>query len=164
MRRSMLVFAAFLGSTFAVSIPPTTATAACASVADESAYEILALRQMMTELALKCGKQAEADYNNYFVKRFQPVLQSNDREVLTYFRRLYGGAGQSRMTTFTTELISEISRLANHQGGEFCPRANLMFNEMNALTAMDQVAAYAAVKDLTPRDMSMCPAAAPRRR
>jgi hypothetical protein len=138
------------------------AVATCASVADESAYEILALRQMMTELALKCGREAE--YNNYFVRRFQPVLQANDREVLTYFRRVYGGAGQARMTTFTTELISEISRLANHQGAEFCPRAGLMFNEMNALTAMDQVAAYAAVKDLTPHDMSMCPGAAPRRR
>jgi hypothetical protein len=35
---------------------------------------------------------------------------------------------------------------------------------MNALRSMEELAAYAAVKDFAPVGMSMCPAAAPRRR
>ena len=100
-------------------------------------------------------------YNHNFVARFQPALQANDREVLAYFRRIYGGAGQTRMDTFTTDLVTEMSHEANLQGAEFCPRG-WVISEMDAL-GVDELAQYAAVKDFSPVGMSMCPPGAPAR-
>jgi hypothetical protein len=146
----------------AAAAAPLQAAPLCSSAADQSAYEVLALRQQMTLLGTKCGREQE--YNKNFVARFQPALQANDREVLAYFRRIYGRAGQGRMDTFTTELVTEMSHRANMQGAEFCPRAAWVINEMNALRSMDELASYAASKDFSPAGMSMCPAgAAPRR-
>lgn len=142
---------------------PAAAAPQCAVAADQSAYEILALRQMMTVLATKnCGR--EGDYNTAFVKRFQPALQANYRNVGAYFRRVYGGAGQGRMDTFTTELVNVMSQEASRQTVDFCGRTGLMIGEMNALRSMDDLAAYAAVKNLPPAGINMCPATAARRR
>ena len=161
--RSLLCFLAVLaGFALSASAVPVNAAARCASVADESAYEVLALRTQMILLATKCGR--DQAYNKNFIVRFQPELQANERTVLAYFRRLYGGAGQGRKDSFSTELVNVMSQQANTQGAEFCPRASLIINEMNALRSMQELAAYAAVKDLAPAGMSMCPAAAPRRR
>ena len=109
----------------------------------------------MILLATKCGR--DQDYNKNFIMRFQPALQANEQAVLAYFRRVYGWAGQGRKDTFATELVNVMSSQANAQGGEFCGRAGLIINEMNALRTMDQLAAYAAVKDLAPIGTSMCP-------
>jgi hypothetical protein len=157
---SALVFSAL-----AASVAPVQAAPACASAADQANFDVLALRQEMTLLGTKCGR--EQDYNKNFVVRFQPVLQANDREVLAYFRRVYGRAGQARMDSFTTDLVGEMSHQANMQGAEFCPRAAWVINEMIALRSMDELASYAAVKDLAPAGMSMCPpgaASSPERR
>jgi len=163
MARLFRFFAAFLCCALATSALPVNAAQVCPAAADQSAYEILALRQMMTVLVTKCKRENE--YNVYFIKRFQPELIANEREVLAYFRRIYGGSGQGRKDTFTTELVNVISQQANTQGTEFCSRAALIVTEMNALRTMDELAPYAAVKDLAPAGMSMCPvAAAPRRR
>jgi hypothetical protein len=144
----------------AAAVVPVDAAPACTSEADQSAYDVFALRQEMTLLGTKCGREQE--YNKNFVIRFQPVLQANDREVLAYFRRLYGGAGQNRMQTFATDLVTEMSHEANLQGAEFCPRAEWVISEMNALRSMDELAQYASVKDFSPVGMSMCPPAAAR--
>ncbi len=168
MRRFMLVIAALAGAVLTVPSSSATAAPSCASAADQSADDVLALRQLMTVLVIKCKKENE--YNINFIKRFQPALQANEREVTAYFRRVYGGAGQGRKDTYTTELVNVISQQANAQGAEFCGRAGLVVNELNALRSMDELAAYAAVKDPSPAGTSMCPAGvggaarAPRRR
>jgi hypothetical protein len=163
MRILLRFFAAFVGCTLAASAVPVSAAPACSSPADQSVYEVLALREQMQLLATaKCRRDQE--YNNYFIKRFRPVLQDNDRAELAYFRRVYGGAGQGRKDSFDTELVNVMSQQANTQGAEFCSRAALIINEMNALRKMEELAQYAAVKDLAPPGMSMCPVAAPRRR
>jgi hypothetical protein len=162
MRRLLRFVTPFLGYALAASAMPATAAQMCGSVADQSAYELLALRTQMILLATKCGR--DQDYNKNFIVRFQPELQANERTVLTYFRRVYGGAGQGRKDSFSTELVNVMSQQANAQGAEFCPRAGMIINEMNALRSMEELAAYAAVKDFAPVGMSMCPAAAPRRR
>jgi hypothetical protein len=161
MRRLFPVAALVIGSALAAAASPAHA-AQCASLADQSAYEVLSLRTQMILLATKCSR--DQDYNKNFIVRFQPVLQANEREVLAYFRRLYGGAGQGRKDTFSTELVNVMSQEANTQGNEFCPRANMIIGEMNALRSMDELVAYAAVKDLGPAGTSMCPAAAAARR
>jgi hypothetical protein len=142
---------------------PAVAAPACPSAADQSTYEVLALRTQMIFLPYKCGREKE--YNENFVKRFQPALQANERAVLAYFRRVYGSAGLNQMSRFTGELANALSTRANAQGTEFCGRTGWIVNEMNALHSMDELAAYAAVKDLVPTDLSMCPqgASAPRR-
>ncbi len=166
MRRLFQFLAVFAGATLAVSALPVAAAPACSSPADQAAYDVLALREMMTVLVTKCKRDTE--YNVNFVKRFQPVLQANDRAVLAYFRRVYGSAGQGKMDYFATDLANTLSQQANMQGAEFCPRAAMLVGEMNALSSMDELAPYAAVKDLSPVGMSMCPTttarAAPKRR
>jgi hypothetical protein len=149
----------------AAAAVPVDAASTCSSAADQSAYEVLALRQEMTLLGTKCGREQE--YNKNFVARFQPALQANDREVLAYFRRIYGRAGQSRMDTFTTDLVTDMSHQANQQGAEYCPRAAWVINEMDALRSLDELAQYAAAKDFSPVGVSMCPpgaASSPERR
>jgi hypothetical protein len=121
----------------------------------------LALRTQMILLATKCGR--DQDYNKNFVVRFQPELQANEKNVLAYFRKVYGGAGQGRKDTFSTDLVNVMSQVANTQGSEYCARASLIINEMLALRSMDELAAYAAAKDLPPAGVNMC-VAAPRGR
>ena len=158
MRRLVLFITAL-----ATLAAPAVAAPSCPVPADESAYEVLSLRTQMILLATKCSR--DQDYNKNFIVRFQPLLQANERAVLAYFRRVYGGAGQGRKDTFSTELVNVMSQQANAQGAEFCGRAGWIINEMNALRSMDELTAYAAVKDLAPPGTSMCPAAAaPRRR
>jgi hypothetical protein len=136
---------------------PALAARDCPTEADQSIYEVLALRQEMTVLVTKCTGM-ESAYNDIFIKRFRPALQQNDREVLDYFRGLYGGRGQAAKDTFMTDLVNILSHEANQQGAEFCPRADLMVNELAALRGGDELAEYAAVKDLPPPGFSMCPA------
>jgi hypothetical protein len=155
----------FVLSALAAAAVPVEAAPTCTSPADQSAYEMLALRQEMTLLGTKCGREQE--YNKNFVVRFQPALQANDRQVLAYFRKIYGRAGQGRMDTFTTELVTQMSHEANMQGAQYCARAQWVVSEMNALRSMDELASYAAAKDFSPVGMSMCPQSsgpAPRRR
>jgi hypothetical protein len=135
---------------------PAFAVQQCASEADQSAFEVMSLRELMTVYVTKCDRGDE--YNNYFIKRFQPVLQDNDRQVLAYFRRLYGGRGQGQMDTFTTELVNVMSQVANTQAGEYCSRTAYVIREMLALKAQTDLAAYAATKDIAPPGTSMCPA------
>jgi hypothetical protein len=160
MRKPALFLATLITSALAAAVVPVDAAPACSSAADQSAYEILALREVMTVLIIKCKRENE--YNVNFIKRFQPALQANEREVLAYFRRLYGGAGQGRKDGFTTELVNVLSQEANAQGTEFCGREGQIIPEMDALRSMNELGPYAATKDLSPVGMSMCPVTAAR--
>ena len=160
MRRLLQFLTALAGCALAASAIPVSAAPACSAVADQSAYEVLALRTQMILLATKCGR--DQDYNQNFIVRFQPELQANERTVMDYFRRVYGRSGQSRKDTFSTELVNVMSQQANAQGAEFCSRAAWIINEMHALRSRDELASYAAVKDLAPVGMSMCPVTAER--
>ena len=151
----------FLGCVAAAAAVPVRAASTCSSPADQSAYDVFALRTMMILLATKCGD--DQDYNRNFIARFQPELQENERQVLAYYRRIYGGSGQTRKDAFSTDLVNVMSEQANTQGAQFCPRAMWIVSEMNALTSVDELAQYAAVKDLSPVGMSMCPPGAPAR-
>jgi hypothetical protein len=161
MRRLLQFLTVFAGCALSLSAVPAAAAPSCASPADQAIYDVLALREAMTVLVTKCKRDTE--YNVNFVKRFQSALQANDRAVLAYFRRVYGGAGQGKMDYFTTELANTLSQQANVQGTEFCSREVLLVGEMNALRTNEELTAYAGVKDLSPVGMSMCPvtAAAP---
>jgi hypothetical protein len=155
MRRTVTSMTALAITVLTSTVQPTFAVQTCTSPADQAAYEVLSLRTQMILLATKCGR--DQDYNKNFIIRFQPALQANEREVLAYFRRVYGGAGQGKKDTFSTELVNVMSTEANLQGAEFCPRAGLIINEMNALRTADELTQYAAVKDLAPVGTSMCP-------
>jgi hypothetical protein len=165
MRLRFRLLAALTAVAAGVPVLPAAAVQSCPTSADQSAYDVLTLRTQMILLATKCGR--DQDYNKNFIIRFQPELQANERAVLAYFRKIYGGAGQGRKDTFSTELVNVMSTEANMQGGEFCPRAGMIINEMNALRSPEELASYAAVKDLAPVGVSMCPetvARAPARR
>jgi hypothetical protein len=156
--RHRFTLLAFIAGALAAPAQMAAAAQTCLTPADQSAYDVLSLRTQMILLATKCGH--DQDYNKNFIVRFQPELQANERAVLAYFRKLYGGAGQGRKDTFSTELVNVMAHEANTQGAEFCPRAVMLISEMNALRSPDELAAFAAVKDLAPAGTSMCPASA----
>jgi hypothetical protein len=158
MRHRFLLLIAIAGIALNGLELPAMAAQSCPTAADQAAYDVLLLRTQMILLATKCSR--DQDYNKNFIVRFQPTLQANERTILAYFRKLYGGAGQARKDTFSTELVNVMSQEANTQGGQFCPRADMIIDEMTALRSADELPAFAAVKDLAPAGVSMCPAVA----
>jgi hypothetical protein len=79
------------GAALADKISPAQMGAVNAAMERAVGETALSLESQMILLATKCGR--DQDYNKNFIIRFQPLLQANEREVLAYFRKLYGGAG-----------------------------------------------------------------------
>jgi hypothetical protein len=136
---------------------PQSAFAArpCTSLSDQSAFEVQALRSELMVLATGCH---DDDQYNAFVRRYQPELQANEKQVSAYFQHRYGRAGQTEHDRFVTDLANAMSRLGTDLGGDFCPRNGLMFHEVLALEGSAQLSDYAAGKNLIPASVEVCTA------
>src|ERR1700761_5992471 len=113
-----------------LSAQPVLAERQCASMADQSAFEVQALRSELMVLATGCH---EDDRYNAFIRRYQADLQANERAIDAYFKRRYGRSGQTEHDRFVTELANAMSRQGSDLGGDFCERNGLMFSEVLAL-------------------------------
>jgi hypothetical protein len=122
-------------------------------LADQSAFEVQALRSELVVLATGCH---DDERYNAFIRRYQADLQSNERIVSAYFQHRYGKAGQTEHDRFVTELANAMSRQGSDLGGDFCPRNGLIFNEVLALQSATELADYAAGKDLMPASVPVC--------
>lgn len=136
-----------------LSVQPVLAAQQCASLSDQSTFEVQALRSEMMVLATGCH---ENDRYNVFIRRYQADLQANEREIDAYFKQRYGRAAQTEHDRFVTELANAMSRQGSDLGGDFCPRNGLMFNELLALPSSSALPAYAAGKDLVPSSVAIC--------
>ncbi len=142
-----------------LSAQPVLAARQCASLTDQSAFEVQALRSELMVLATGCHEDSR--YND-FIRRYQSDLQANERAIDAYFKHRYGRAGQTEHDRFVTELANAMSRQGSDLGGDFCPRNGLMFNEVLALPSASALPDYAAGKDLVPASVEVCtPASTP---
>jgi hypothetical protein len=148
-----------------LSCQPVLAERQCASLTEQSAFEVQALRSELMVLATGCHDDTK--YND-FIRRYQPDLQANERAIDAYFKHRYGRMAQTEHDRFVTDLANAISRQGSDLGGDFCPRNGLIFNEVLSLKTSAELADYAAGKDLVPTTVSTCtvehaPAEKPRR-
>ena len=126
--------------------------------ADQPVFDVQGLKSQLMVLASGCPG-SEGDYNA-FVAKYRSVLTANDAAMAAYFRRAYGRGGQREEDGFITNLANAQSEAGLQQGSEFCPRNEVMFQEVMSLTDINELAEYAAGKDVIPAQM-MAPAPAP---
>jgi hypothetical protein len=136
-----------------LSAQPVLAERQCASLADQSAFELQALRSELMVLAMGCH---EDDRYNAFIRRYQPDLQANERMISSYFKNRYGRAGQTEHDRFVTELANAMSRQGSDLGGDFCPRNGVIFKEVLSLQSTADLQDYVAGKNLVPVSVDVC--------
>src|SRR5690242_17292203 len=136
-----------------LSAQPVLAERQCTSLADQSAFELQALRSELMVLAMGCH---EDDRYNAFIRRYQPDLQANERMISSYFKNRYGRAGQTEHDRFVTELANAMSRQGSDLGGDFCPRNGVIFKEVLSLRSTAELQDYVAGKNLVPASVDIC--------
>ncbi len=136
-----------------LSAQPVLAVQQCSSTADQTAFEIQALRSELMVLATGCNDDVQY---NAFIRRYQPDLQANERAISAYFSRHYGRSAQTEHDHFVTELANAMSRQGSDMGGDFCSRNGLIFNEVLALPAPSDLPEFAAGKELVPASVEIC--------
>lgn len=149
MRRLMSAVAALT----MLSAQPVLAERQCTSTADQSAFEIQALRSQLMVVATGCH---DDERYNAFIRRFQGDLQANERAINTYFQHRYGRAAQTQHDRFVTDLANAMSHQGSDIGGDFCPRNGMIFNEVLALTSAADLPDFAAGKNLVPASVEIC--------
>jgi hypothetical protein len=159
MRRLVSAVAALI----MLSAQPVLAERQCSSLADQSAFEVQALRSELMVLATGCH---DDERYNAFIRRYQSDLQGNERAINAYFQHRYGRTGQTEHDRFVTDLANAISHQGSDLGGDFCPRNGMIFNEVLALESATELADFAAGKNLVPASVDICtpmPSAAARK-
>ena len=126
----------------------------CTVPEDQVAFEIGALKSEMTVLATSCPG-ADKQYNA-FVERFRPQLVSSDAAVNAWFKRTYGRNAQREYDSYITTLANAQSQVGLHQGTNFCPRTDMIFDESMGLSDGSVLPQYAAGKDVLPSDVGAC--------
>ena len=126
----------------------------CAMPAEQTAFEIGALKSELTVLATSCAG-ADKPYNA-FVERYRSTLVSSDAAVNAWFKRTYGRSAQRQYDAYITSLINAQSENGLKQGTNFCPRTQAMFTEVMALPSERTLPQYAAGKDVLPADVGAC--------
>lgn len=163
-RRSALVAAAWLaGGALVFGMPAlarerAVAPAPCSSEMNRSLFEVEALKSELMVLATNCQDQ---DQYNAFMRRYQPELANDERELDRYFRAHYGRAAQHRQDEYVTSLANEQSHDAHVIGADFCPRNGALFSEVMALRGPPDLPSFAAGQDVVPADLGACQAAPP---
>jgi hypothetical protein len=134
--------------------PRAAATARC-SAQEQSISNVLALREHMIMIAMKCGRGQE-DYTN-IVRRFGPVLQANETAVTAWFTHEYGLGGAGQKDKYTTALVDVVSREAIRQARDYCfAAANRLLDGLDDLKSVDDLPRFAAATDTTPANMTLC--------
>ncbi len=137
---------------------PAWAQLRCPSPADQSAFEVGALKSELSVLAVGCSN--EDDYNR-FVERFRPELVKEDGVVNAWFKKTYGRNAQREYDSYITLLANEQGQVGMHEGSDFCPRNKLVFAEVMSVPSGDLLPQYAAAKNLIPEDLGSCQVARP---
>jgi hypothetical protein len=113
-------------------------------------------------IALSCDAR---DKYNSFVERFRRDLQTEERGLNTYFARSFGRRGQAEHDDYITNLANVQSEKGIQRGAFFCKENAGLFDEVLALPAATDLAAYAASKNFVqPVDIVVCGPATPRAR
>jgi hypothetical protein len=125
----------------------------CLSPQDREAVEVAALRSELMVLATGCHND---DGYNAFIRKYQPDLAGNENAVGDIFKHKYGRRAQQEHDRFTTELANAESSAGMRLGSDFCQHNGMIFTEVLALRGANELASYAAGKDLVPASTEMC--------
>jgi hypothetical protein len=140
--------------TAAIQKPPAATAAQCTSGKEQSLSEVLALREHMVMLAVKCGRTDEFET---FSRRFLPALRANDTAVSAWFGRKYGAAGPAQKDRYTSRLVDTASRDALSKGEAYCSSAaDRLIDGLTALTPGDDLAKFAAANDPDQTNIGLC--------
>ncbi len=126
------------------------ASAHCASAAEQSAFDVAALKSELSVLAVAC--QDDNEYNA-FVERDRAELVREDGLVNGWFKKSFGRAAQTRYDSYITLQANEQGLAGQHEGSDFCPRLKPVFSEVMAVP-VDELPEYAAAKNLMPIDFA----------
>lgn len=125
----------------------------CLTPAERGMFEVQALRSEAMVLATGCSDDAAY---NAFVERYRPELMANEREIDVWFRRHYGGRGRTMHDAFVTDLADAHSLDGSRLGNQFCPRNQVIFHEVMALSSASELPAFAEGQDLLPASINLC--------
>ena len=133
------------------------ADARCSSAAEQSAFDVGALKSELSVLAVAC---ADEDDYNAFVNRDRTELVHADAVVNGWFKRTFGRTAQTRYDSYITLLANEQGLEGQHEGSDFCPRLKPVFTE-TGVVPVASLPEYAAAKHLFPKDMACEVSASP---
>jgi hypothetical protein len=138
----------------------------CLPPQERAVVEVAALRSELMVLATGCH---DDDGYNAFIRKFQADLMGNEKAIGEIFQHKYGRRGQQEHDQFITDLANAESSASMRLGTDFCDHNGMILHEVLALRSANELASYAAGKDLVPASLGVCsvmgppPPAAPRR-
>jgi len=138
----------------ALTVQQAQAQLQCLTPQEREAVDVAALRSELMVLATGCHND---DGYNAFIRKYQTDLMGNEKAIGDIFKRKYGKRAQQEHDRFTTELSNAESSAGLHLGTDFCPHNGLILKEVMALRNADELASYAAGKNLVPASTEVCP-------
>ncbi len=138
-------------------LAPAAASARCADPAEQSVFEVEALKSELMVAGITCKQE---DRYNAFMERYKPRMAENYRAFEQHFNRTRGRAGKTATDAYVTNLAQTRGFEAQKLGSDFCLRNPGLFDEVMALPSAAELPAYAAGKDLIPESLGSCAAPA----
>lgn len=140
----------------AALIGPGAAIAACLQPAEKTAFDVRALQSQLMVVALTC--QQQDDYNN-FVRRHMNELNSAQRGVTSYHRRVHGAQHQRQLDLYITNLANSQMQAGITRGSFFCrEQAPLFQMAMQASTSAELANLTTSRQIPQPLGAEACPA------
>jgi hypothetical protein len=140
----------------AALIGPGAAIAACLQPAEKTAFDVRALQSQLMVVALTC--QQQDDYNN-FVRRHMNELNSAQRGVTSYHRRVHGAQHQRQLDLYITNLANSQMQAGITRGSFFCrEQAPLFQMAMQASTTAELANLTVSRQIPQPLEADACPA------
>ena len=149
--------AALLAATLLAMAPSSMALARCATEAEQSVFEVEALKSELMVVGITCKQE---DRYNAFMERYKPRMAENYRAFEQHFSRTRGRAGKTATDAYVTNLAQTRGFEAQKLGSDYCLRNPGLFDEVMALPSSNELPAYAAGKDLIPESLGACAAPA----
>ena len=125
----------------------------CASPADQTTFELQALKSELMVLATACH---DDQHYNAFVNRYKPRLAASETAFDDYFKRRYGAAASRERDSYITSLANAQSDGGMHLGSDFCSRNAAIFDEVMSLRSVNDLPDYVAGKNLVPASLGAC--------
>ncbi len=135
----------------AVLPPPPTPVAPsqnaplCVKPVEKAAFDVSALRNQLVLTAITCKTE---DQYNAVIGKYKSDLAGSEKTLDGYFKRAYGGRGQTRQDDYNTQLISAQAQLAGKAGNLYCRIYTPMYDEVMALPSGEALPNYAASKPI----------------
>ena len=128
------------------------ASAFCADVPDMAAIKSRTLQSELMVSGLVCGQR---DNYNDFVHKFRPTLVGYGKHIKSYFKRVYGKAGEKNLNTFVTRAANAASS-KSATDTSFCDNTSAKFDKLDEIDAASYGKFIASVKPLLPKNITAC--------